>query len=201
MISFAGVALIGVIPGVFIAVAVSLLEFIRRAWRPHDAVLGRADGVKGYHDLTYYPEARQVPGLILYRFDAPLFFANADVFRERIRERIASRTARSTGSSSPPSRSPMSTRRPRPCSTSWSTSSPSRRHHARVRGAEGPHPRQAPSIRRARARPGRSHLPDGRHRRHRLPEGHRPVLDRLGTRHPRRLTNRRRAISPRAPRR
>jgi high affinity sulfate transporter 1 len=89
MISFAGVALIGVIPGVFIAVAVSLLEFIRRAWRPHDAVLGRADGVKGYHDLTYYPEARQVPGLILYRFDAPLFFANADVFRERIRERIA----------------------------------------------------------------------------------------------------------------
>ena len=72
-------------PGVFIAVAVSLLEFIRRAWRPHDAVLGRADGVKGYHDLTYYPEARQVPGLILYRFDAPLFFANADVFRERIR--------------------------------------------------------------------------------------------------------------------
>jgi high affinity sulfate transporter 1 len=88
-ISFLGVALIGVIPGVFLAVAVSLLEFIRRAWRPHDAVLGRADGVKGYHDLTYYPDARQVPGLILYRFDAPLFFANADVFRDRIRERIA----------------------------------------------------------------------------------------------------------------
>jgi MFS superfamily sulfate permease-like transporter len=51
-------------------------------------VLGRADGVKGYHDLTYYPEARQVPGLVLYRFDAPLFFANADVFRDRVRERI-----------------------------------------------------------------------------------------------------------------
>jgi high affinity sulfate transporter 1 len=89
MISFLGVALIGVIPGVFLAVAVSLLEFIRRAWRPHDAVLGRADGVKGYHDLTYYPDARQVPGLVLYRFDAPLFFANADVFRERLRARIA----------------------------------------------------------------------------------------------------------------
>ena len=87
--SFLGVAIVGVIEGVFLAVALSLLAFVRRAWWPHDAVLGRADGVKGYHDLTYYPDARQVPGLILYRFDAPLFFANADVFRDRIRERIA----------------------------------------------------------------------------------------------------------------
>ena len=87
--SLLGVALIGVIEGVFLAVGLSLLAFIRRAWAPHDAVLGRADGVKGYHDLAYYPDARQVPGLILYRFDAPLFFANADVFRDRIRERIA----------------------------------------------------------------------------------------------------------------
>jgi high affinity sulfate transporter 1 len=86
--SFLGVAIIGVVEGVFIAVALSLLAFIRRAWWPHDAVLGRADGVKGYHDLTYYPEARQIPGLVLYRFDAPLFFANADVFRDRVRERI-----------------------------------------------------------------------------------------------------------------
>jgi high affinity sulfate transporter 1 len=87
--SFLGVALVGVIPGIFIAVALSLLAFIRRAWWPHDAVLGRADGVKGYHDLTYYPGARQIPGLVLYRFDAPLFFANADVFRDRVRERLA----------------------------------------------------------------------------------------------------------------
>src|SRR6478752_2717470 len=86
--SFLGVALIGVIEGVFFAVALSLLAFIRRSWWPHDAVLDRDDGVKGYHDLTYYPEARQVPGLVLYRFDAPLFFANADVFRDRVRERI-----------------------------------------------------------------------------------------------------------------
>ena len=86
--SFLGVALAGVIPGVFFAVALSLLAFVRRAWWPHDAVLGRADGVKGYHDLTYYPDARQIPGLLLYRSDAPLFFANADVFRERVLERI-----------------------------------------------------------------------------------------------------------------
>ena len=86
--SFIGVAFVGVIEGVFFAVALSLLAFVRRAWAPHDAILGRADGVKGYHDLHYYPDARQVPGLLLYRFDAPLFFANADVFRDRVRERI-----------------------------------------------------------------------------------------------------------------
>lgn len=91
--SFLGVALVGVIPGIFFAVAVSLMAFIRRAWWPHDAVLGRADGVKGYHDLTYYPDARQIPGLILYRFDAPLFFANADVFRDRVRERMTAAQA------------------------------------------------------------------------------------------------------------
>jgi high affinity sulfate transporter 1 len=87
--SFLGVAFVGVIEGVFFAVALSLLAFVRRAWAPHDAILGRADGVKGYHDLTYYPDARQIPGLLLYRFDAPLFFANADVFRDRVRRRIA----------------------------------------------------------------------------------------------------------------
>jgi high affinity sulfate transporter 1 len=86
--SFAGVAFVGVIEGIFFAVVLSLLAFVRRSWRPHDAVLGRATGVKGYHDLTYYPQARQIPGLVLYRFDAPLFFANADVFADRIRDRI-----------------------------------------------------------------------------------------------------------------
>jgi MFS superfamily sulfate permease-like transporter len=87
--TFAGVALIGVIEGVFLAVGLSLVRFIQRAWWPHDAVLGRADGVKGYHDVAFYPDARQIPGLVLYRFDAPLFFANAEVFRDRVRERIA----------------------------------------------------------------------------------------------------------------
>ena len=86
MVTFAGVALLGVLWGVGIAIAVSLLSFIRRAWHPHDAVLGRVDGLKGYHDTERYPEARRIPGLTLYRFDAPLFFANADIFRERVRE-------------------------------------------------------------------------------------------------------------------
>ncbi len=86
MVTFAGVALFGVLWGVGIAIVLSLLDFIRRAWRPHDAVLGRVDGIKGYHDTERHPEARRIPGLTLFRFDAPLFFANADVFRERVRE-------------------------------------------------------------------------------------------------------------------
>jgi high affinity sulfate transporter 1 len=85
MVAFTGVAVLGVLWGVGIAIALSLLNFIRRAWRPHDAVLGRVDGLKGYHDTERYPDALLIPGLVLYRFDAPLFFANADYFRERVR--------------------------------------------------------------------------------------------------------------------
>jgi MFS superfamily sulfate permease-like transporter len=78
------VALFGVLQGVGIAVGLSILAFLWRGWHPYDAVLGRADGVKGYHDITRYTEAHQVPGLVLFRFDAPLFFANAGVFRTRL---------------------------------------------------------------------------------------------------------------------
>ena len=85
MAAFTGVAVLGVLWGVGSAIALSLLNFIRRAWRPHDAELGRVDNLKGYHDTERYPAARRIPGLVLYRFDAPLFFANADHFRARIR--------------------------------------------------------------------------------------------------------------------
>ena len=88
MVAFLGVAALGVIPGIAVAVGVSVLDFVRRAWRPHDAILGRARGVKGYHDLARYPGALQVPGLVLFRWDAPLFFANADGFRERVLEAV-----------------------------------------------------------------------------------------------------------------
>ncbi len=87
--SFAGVAILGVLQGIFLAVLLSLAVFVRRAWGPHDAILARADNVKGYHDIEYYPEARTIPGLLLYRFDAPLFFANAGTFRDRILELVA----------------------------------------------------------------------------------------------------------------
>jgi high affinity sulfate transporter 1 len=84
MVAFAGVAVLGVLWGVGLAIALSLLDFLRRAWRPHDAALARVDHLKGYHDTERYPDARRIPGLVLYRFDAPLFFANADFFRQRV---------------------------------------------------------------------------------------------------------------------
>ena len=89
IVSFLGVALIGVIQGIFIAVGLALLAFIWRAWRPYDAVLGRVDGLKGYHDITRHPEAKRIPGLVLFRWDAPLFFANAEIFHEHILQAIA----------------------------------------------------------------------------------------------------------------
>jgi high affinity sulfate transporter 1 len=92
--AFGGVALLGVLVGIFAAILLSLADFVRRAWRPHDAVLGRVDELKGYHDITRYPDARQVPGLLLYRFDAPLFFANAASFRRRVRRLVAEATQR-----------------------------------------------------------------------------------------------------------
>ncbi len=89
MVCFVGVAVFGVIPGIGLAIALAIIEFLWDGWRPHSAVLGRADGVKGYHDITRYPDARQIPGLILFRWDAPLFFANAEFFRERILDAVA----------------------------------------------------------------------------------------------------------------
>jgi MFS superfamily sulfate permease-like transporter len=83
--AFLGVALLGVLPGIAIAVALSILNVFRRAWRPYDTVLGRVDGLQGYHDIHSYPQARHLPGLVIYRFDAPLFFANAKTFRDEVR--------------------------------------------------------------------------------------------------------------------
>jgi high affinity sulfate transporter 1 len=88
LVSFLGVLALGVLPGVFVAVGLSMLNFIRRQWWPHDAVLGRVPGVKGYHDTSDFSDAEQVPGLLLFRFDAPLFFANAGIFRKRVLDRI-----------------------------------------------------------------------------------------------------------------
>ncbi len=83
--AFGGVALLGVLPGIAIAVALSILNVFRRAWRPYDTELGRAEGLEGYQDLRTHPEAQQLPGLVIYRFDAPLFFANAKTFRDEVR--------------------------------------------------------------------------------------------------------------------
>ncbi|MGY8679198.1 sulfate permease [Bradyrhizobium sp. UFLA05-153] len=89
IVCFVGVAVLGVIPGIGLAIAIAIAEFLWDGWRPHSAVLGRAHGVKGYHDITRYPDARRIPGLVLFRWDAPLFFANAEFFKERILHAIA----------------------------------------------------------------------------------------------------------------
>src|SRR4051794_18202744 len=83
--AFLGVALLGVLPGIGLAVALSILNVFRRTWWPYNTVLGRVDGVPGYHDLRSYPEAEQTAGLVIYRFDAPLIFANTRTFSAEIR--------------------------------------------------------------------------------------------------------------------
>ncbi|RSO10806.1 sodium-independent anion transporter [Streptomyces sp. WAC 06783] len=83
--AFLGVALLGVLPGIAIAVGLSILNVFRRAWWPYETVLGRVAGLEGYHDIRSYPDACRLPGLVLYRFDAPLFFANAKTFRDAVR--------------------------------------------------------------------------------------------------------------------
>ena len=86
---FVGVAVLGAIPGIGLAIVIAVIEFLWDGWRPHSAVLARADGVKGYHDITRYPDARRIPGLVLFRWDAPLFFANAELFEARILQAVA----------------------------------------------------------------------------------------------------------------
>jgi MFS superfamily sulfate permease-like transporter len=81
--AFLGVALLGVLPGIGLAVVLSILDVFRRAWRPYQAVLGRVPGLAGYHDTGVYPNADLLPGLVIFRFDSPLFFANANTFRDQ----------------------------------------------------------------------------------------------------------------------
>jgi high affinity sulfate transporter 1 len=83
-ISFLGVAFVGVIQGIVITIMLSLLVMFWNAWHPHFTTLVRVDGRKGYHDAARHPAGRAVPGLILFRWDAQLFFANAEIFRQEV---------------------------------------------------------------------------------------------------------------------
>ena len=89
MLCFAGVAVFGAIPGICLAVVVAVIEFLWDGWRPHFAVLGRVPGLRGYHDIKRYPNAARIDGLVLFRWDAPLFFANAELFQQRLTEAVA----------------------------------------------------------------------------------------------------------------
>ena len=82
--AFLAVTLLGVLPGIGIAVGLSILNVFRRAWWPHQAVLGDTPDLPGFHDVVNHPEATTIPGLVLFRFDAPLIFANARTFSEQV---------------------------------------------------------------------------------------------------------------------
>lgn len=83
--AFVGVVVVGVIPGIAIAIGLSFVAFVNHAWRPYRAELGRIAGVRGYHDLSRHPEGARIPGIVIVRFDAPLFFANGGMFDDYVR--------------------------------------------------------------------------------------------------------------------
>ncbi len=84
----AGVIVFGAIEGIALAVIVAVIEFLWDGWRPHSAVLGKPDGIEGFHDIARYPQAVRDTGLVLFRWDAPLFFANAELFQQRVFEAV-----------------------------------------------------------------------------------------------------------------
>ena len=85
LVATAGVVLFGVLWGIGIAVILAIFLFFRRSWWPHGAVLGQVENVPGWHSVDTYPDARQLPGIVVYRWEAPLFFANAGMFRQQVR--------------------------------------------------------------------------------------------------------------------
>ena len=85
MAAFLGVALLGVLPGIAVAVALSILAVFRQAWDPYRTELEDVPGVPGWHDVRMYPDSVEVPGLVIYRFGGPLIFANAGTFRDDLR--------------------------------------------------------------------------------------------------------------------
>ena len=89
MACFAGVATLGAIPGIALAIVAAVIEFLWDGWRPHSAVMGRVDHIRGYHDISRYPDAKLIPGLVLFRWDAPLFFANAELFSAKVLDAVA----------------------------------------------------------------------------------------------------------------
>jgi len=88
MVCFAGVAVFGAIQGIAIAIVIAVVEFLWDGWRPHSPVLGRVEPIEGFHDIARYPEAQLIPGLVLFRWDAPLFFANAELFNQRVLDAV-----------------------------------------------------------------------------------------------------------------
>ena len=92
LVATAGVMFFGVLQGIVIAIVLIILLFFRRSWWPHGAVLGHVPGLGGWHSTARYPEATELPGIVVYRWEAPLFFANCGQFRDQIRKLARERT-------------------------------------------------------------------------------------------------------------
>jgi high affinity sulfate transporter 1 len=88
LVATAGVVFFGVLQGIIVAIILAILLFFRRSWWPYGAVLGKVDGIDGWHSVETYPSAHQLPGIVVYRWEAPLFFANAGSFRRQIRHLV-----------------------------------------------------------------------------------------------------------------
>jgi len=85
LVASLGVVVLGVLQGIVIAIALAVLLFFRRNWQPHGAVLGRVDALGGWHNVERYPDATQLRGIVVFRWEAPLFFANSAAFRTQVR--------------------------------------------------------------------------------------------------------------------
>jgi high affinity sulfate transporter 1 len=92
LVATGGVIFFGVLEGIAIAIALAVLMFFKRSWWPHGTVLGRPDGVEGWHSVDQYPDAAQLEGIVVYRWEAPLFFANAGAFRQQVRHLARTRS-------------------------------------------------------------------------------------------------------------
>ncbi len=94
VIASLGVIVLGVLQGIVIAIALAMVLYFRRGWQPHGAVLGRVDALGGWHNVARYPDARELPGIVVFRWEAPLFFANSSSFRNQIRRIVKTRDVR-----------------------------------------------------------------------------------------------------------
>ncbi len=92
VIASLGVIFVGVLEGIVIAIFLAVLLFFQRNWWPHGAVIGRIDGIDGWHDIEGHDDAEEVPGVVVYRWEAPLFFANAGAFRRQVRHLVRERS-------------------------------------------------------------------------------------------------------------
>jgi MFS superfamily sulfate permease-like transporter len=88
LVASLAVIVLGVLEGIAVAIVLALLMFFHRNWWPYGAVLGRVEGLDGWHSTEYYPDAQQAPGVLVYRWEAPLFFANAGSFRRQVRRLV-----------------------------------------------------------------------------------------------------------------